>query len=129
MDALFERTFNIQNMPRAVLERIDDFFGPVNLETLSQAIHFARNPWISDARGNQSVFSQARLQHWPGAGTLLFSAKDSGMVNPHTSQRMQEAFTNSGVPNVQRKLVSGGHQDSLIGHRSRDLWRLVEDFL
>lgn len=129
VDALFERTFNIQNMPRAVLERIDDFFGPVNLETLSQVIHFARNPWISDARGNPSVFSQTRLQHWPNAGTLLLSAKDSGMVNPHTSWRMQEAFTNSGVPNVQRKLVSGGHQDSLIGHQSRDLWRLVEAFL
>ena len=129
LDALFERTFNIQNMPRAVLERIDDFFGPVNLQTLSQVIHFARYPWISDARGNRSVFPKTRLQHWPRAGTLLLSAKDSGMVNPHTSQRMQQAFDGLGIPNVQRSLVSGGHQDSLIGHWSRDLWCLVEDFL
>jgi hypothetical protein len=129
MDALYERTFNLQAMPTRVLEQIDDFFGPLNLETLSQVMHFARDPWISDARGNRAVFDQQRLRHWPRGGTLLLSAADNGLVNPHTSRRMQDALQTHGIPNVSRQVYAGGHQDGLIGQRSLDLWKRVEAFL
>lgn len=129
MDALYERTFNLQHMPLRVLERIDDLFGPLNLETLSQVIHFARDPWVSDAQGNKAVFDQTRLLDWPRGGTLLLSASENGLVNPHTSRRMHEALQAYGIPNVSRQVYVGGHQDGLIGNRSHELWQLVEDFL
>mgnify|MGYP006146245995 CR=1 FL=1 len=42
MDALYGRDFNVNNVPDAMLECIDDHFGPLNIETVSQAVHFAR---------------------------------------------------------------------------------------
>jgi choline dehydrogenase-like flavoprotein len=129
MDALYERTFNIERMPELVLARIDDFFGPLNLETVSQVINFARDVQVSDRFGDRSRFDLERLSRWPRAGTLLVSAIDSGMVNPNSSRRMAIALAEYNVPNVSRHEVSGGHQDCLIGTTSRDFWAHVEGFL
>jgi hypothetical protein len=129
MDALYERTFNVERMPDPVLSRIDDFFGPLNLETVSQVINFARDVQVSDRFGDRSHFDLERLSRWPRAGTLLVSAINSGMVNPNSSRRMEIALAEYNVPNVSRHEVSGGHQDCLMGASSRDLWVRMEDFL
>ena len=44
MDALYGRDFNVNNLPSKVLDYIDDHFGPLNIDTVSQAIHFAQVP-------------------------------------------------------------------------------------
>ena len=42
MDALYGRDFSVKNMSPRMLDYIDDHFGPLSIETVSQAIHFAR---------------------------------------------------------------------------------------
>lgn len=116
MDALYERTFTIHNLSDAVLHRIDDFFGPLNLETVSQTIHFARLGVITDRSGRNVFTSPTRLaQRWPTSGTLLISSTENGMVDPHSSITMEHQLGNAGVPNVRRVPIAGGHQDALIG--------------
>lgn len=126
MDALYERTFNIERMPAPVLERIDDFFGPLNLETVSQVIHIARHRQVSLRNGRALPLDRIAL--WPRSGTLLLSAEDNGMVSPHTGQRMAELFEKEGIAHQFEKLP-GGHQDVLIGKGTERLWRTVEAFL
>lgn len=126
MDALYERTFNIDRMPASVLERIDDFFGPLNLETVSQVIHIARHRQV--ALGDGRHLDLNRIALWPRSGTLILSAEDSGMVSPNTGQRMADLFGTEGIDHRFER-VSGGHQDSLLGIEAGDLWRTVEVFL
>lgn len=126
MDALYERTFNLEHMPRAVLDHIDDFFGPINLETISQVIHLARKRQIT--RNNGELIPLTRLPRWPSAGTLLLSAEDNGMVHPHSSRLMAEALEAHGIKH-QRTTLPGGHQDMLMGQQSARTWRVVEGFL
>lgn len=126
MDALYERTFNIERMPQPVLERIDDFFGPLNLETVSQVIHIARHRQV--ALKNGRAVSLDRIVLWPRAGTLILSATDNGLVSPHTGRRMAEQFKKEGIAH-RFEQVPGGHQDILIGSGSERLWRTVEAFL
>ena len=126
MDALYERTFNFRQMPPTVLERIDDFFGPLNLETVAQVIHLARRRQIT--RKDGTLIQLTHINKWPVGGTLLLSAKDNGMVNPHTSLAMASTLQHFGIPH-QRELLQGGHQDVLIGHGAMDTWNKVEAFL
>jgi choline dehydrogenase-like flavoprotein len=126
MDALYERTFNIERMPKPVLERIDDFFGPLNLETVSQVIHIARHRQIALSSGQ--LLSLDRIVLWPRAGTLILSATDSGMVSPHTGQRMADLFKEEGIAHRFER-IEGGHQDMLMGRGSERLWHTVEEFL
>ena len=127
MDALYERTFNIERMPTSVLERIDDFFGALNFDTVAQVLHMAREGMATDRHG--VPVRQSQLPHWPTRGTLLLSSKDNGMVNPHTSQTMLAMLNNAGVPGVRRELLDGGHQDVVIGKPAQKTWWIVEAFL
>lgn len=133
MDALYERTFDLDNMPPEVLLKIDDFFGPLNLETVSHTIHMARGIQIAHRNGDPwntaPSLPGGGAVLWPTQGTLLLSAKDNGMVNPHTSQRMKEYLDDADIPGVQRKVLPGGHQDILIGESAFDTWKLMEEFL
>jgi cholesterol oxidase len=132
MDALYERTFNIENIPKPVLHHIDDFFGAMNLETVSQVMHFARFGTITDKAGSNQFVSVPRIQQlWPQGGTLLLNAKDNGMVDPHTGVTMENVLNWAGTPHVHRVVIPGGHQDGLIGSRgvSQALLDAVELFI
>ena len=126
MDALYERTFNLQRMPREVLERIDDFFGPLNLKTVSQVIHLARRGQITLSDGRLVNLDQ--LVSWPKAGTLFLSADGNGMVHPNTGERMASLFQQQGIAHRLLR-VPGGHQDILIGRGAQRLWCNVGAFL
>lgn len=134
MDALYERTFNIANIPDTVLHRIDDFFGSLNLETVSQTIHFARLGTITDRTGRNVFASPTRLAaRWPTGGTLLISSAENGMVDPHSSLSMLDQLVRAGFvegQNVWRELIPGGHQDALIGHHTvqRELFKHLDGF-
>jgi cholesterol oxidase len=131
MDALYERTFNILNVPPAVLNRIDDFFGPLNLETVSQVIQFARFGTIATRDGHNEFVSLQRLaRQWPQGGTLLVSARHNGMVDPHTTVTMKALLDRAGIA-AQRLEIDGGHQDGLIGRAdvAARLLREMEVFL
>lgn len=132
MDALYERTFNIENIPEAVLRVVDDFFGAINLETVSQVMHFARFGTITDKNGHNRFVSVANIQNlWPEGGTLLINASDNGMVDPHTGVVMEKLLKRAGMAHVHQVNIDGGHQDGLIGKRAvtMPLLQAVEAFI
>jgi hypothetical protein len=124
MDVLYERTFNIAQMPLKVLQHIDDLFGPLNLQTVSEVRRFARTGFITPGQGHDAFVPLARLrEHWPAQGTLLLSARDSGMVDPHTTQVMADLLAQSDLP-VERAVLEGGHQ--IKCHLSADVFARME---
>ncbi len=130
MDALYERTFNIANMSEAVLDSIDDFFGPLNVETVSQTIHFARHQAITDASGRNVFVNSQALLRWPSNGTLSVHGGDNGMVDSYTLNLMAGTMALAGVPFETHLLAQDvGHQDSLIGRQAVDTFRRVQAFL
>jgi len=129
MDALYERTFSVNNMSDEVLAHIDDFFGPLSTETVSQTIHFARYRTITNQYGRNIFVTSKALLNWPKLGTMSIHAKDNGMVDPYTQTLMREAMNKAGVPFYAAPMLEGGHQDCLIGMHAEATFRQVQEFL
>jgi len=88
VDALFSRTFELANLSPATLEHIDDFFGPMHLDTIVQASRFARYNVATDADGNNSYVSRERLQkYWHGIPTMSFHSRSNGLIDISTGER------------------------------------------
>jgi cholesterol oxidase len=129
MDALYERTFSVNQVSDEVLACIDDFFGPLSTETVSQTIHFARYRAITNQYGRNIFVTGKALQRWPRAGTMSIHAADNGMVDPYTQQLMRDAMGKAGVPFYAAPRLAGGHQDCLIGVQAEETFRQVAEFL
>jgi len=129
LDALYGRTFSLRNLSAATLAQLDDFFGPLNLETLSQVLHFARQQRIANRAGRNRFVSREALQaHWRFP-TLCLHGSQNGLADPATLQRVQRLLGDAGVP-VRAELLPGyGHQDCLIGRRSGAVFARIRDFL
>lgn len=114
MDMLYGRTYESANVPREVLDHIDDLFGPLNLKTLSQVIHFSRNGVICDSRGlNRYVSSENIRRKWT-FNTLYMVGERNGLIDPVTADNVQDLF--AGLNFVETRTMPGfGHQDMLIG--------------
>ena len=86
MDALYGETFRLDNISDSVLERIDDFFGPVTLDTVSQVIHFARHQCISDKTGFNRFVDLSRLRKRFGAFERILSVhgEKNGLLDAAT---------------------------------------------
>ena len=116
MDALYARDFSLANIADETLEAIEDLFGPLNLETVAQAIHFARQNTITDGTGRPFDTSSAALARaWPRFGTLSIHGQDNGLVHPKTLEAMQAQMHRAGIPYEARLLEGFGHQDCLVG--------------
>lgn len=117
MDLLYGRTYESDNLPNEVLDNIDDLFGPLNLKTLSQVIHLARNGVICDSRGvNRYVSADSIKNKWK-FNTLYMIGSRNGMIDPATADHMADLFAGTGRLEVKR--IDGfGHQDMLIGIKS-----------
>ncbi len=127
MDALYGRAFSLANIDRKVLDRIDDFFGPLSLETVSQGMHLAEQNVVTDRAGrNVYLTPETRDTRWVFP-TLTLHGSENGMVDPLTRIRVENYFnfddaTGEPVdpPRVKTRAFPGlGHQDSLIGSREK----------
>ena len=129
MDALYGRTFSLANLDARVLDRIDDFFGPLNLDTVAQVIHFARHQTITDRGGHNRFVDPARLRaHWR-FDTLLLHGADNGLADIATLHRNRRLLAEAGCA-VRAEILEGqGHQDSLIGRHAHRTFGLIRDFL
>jgi len=124
MDLLYGRTFNLQMVSRKVLDHIDDLFGPMNLNTLSQVLHMARNRRLTDANGHSVYLSQRRL-------ALAMDNLDA-MMSVHGTQNglsdikgmyafkdyVQTLGPAYSAKYTLRPIPELGHQDCLIGERA-----------
>jgi len=127
MDALYARDFRVGNMTDATLAAIADLFGPLNLDTVAQAIHFARFNAITDGAG-RAIDTQGALlaQRWPRHGTLSIHGAENGLVHPVTLDVFGAQMQRAGVPFEARPIPGHGHQDCLLG---RDAAQAVFPFI
>lgn len=131
MDLLYGRDFNAENLRPATLRAIDDLFGPLNLDTLAQTIHFTRFNTITNQRGRGEFVTLRRLrERWGGIPTLLLHGAENGLVDPATQRLLERNFRAAGVPVEAPPPLPGiGHQDLLIGRGARAVFDRIEDFL
>jgi pimeloyl-ACP methyl ester carboxylesterase len=132
MDALYARDFSLGNMSDRTLEALEDLFGPLNLDTVSQAVHFARYNMITNGAGRNCFVSVTGMRdRWPATGTLAIHGEDNGLADIRTLNELSNLMARA--PNLAFKAlrIKGyGHQDCLIGIGAREaVLDPVEEFL
>lgn len=117
MDALYGMTFQLANMPEAVLNRLDDFFGPLHLDTVAQVLHFAQVNTITNRDGDNHFVSTERLKKLWTYDTLLLHGENNGLADLATLYRNENHLKHAGLgQGVEVAPLSGlGHQDCWIG--------------
>jgi cholesterol oxidase len=129
MDALYGRDFQLANIDAAILERIDDFFGPYNLVTLNQAIHFARLKTITNRAGRNRYVSRRRLQEVWRFPTHSIHGTENGLADVSTLARMAYVLDDAGCPFTRQQFDGYGHQDCLIGRGAVRVFAEIARFL
>lgn len=129
MDALYGRDFSLCNVERAVLKRIDDFFGPLSIDTVSQAMHFARLKTIANSAGHNVYVSRERLRERWTFDTMSLHGLDNGLSDPATLARMDDMFTDTLFAYVTRPMKGFGHQDCFIGRDAHKVFDTIAAFL
>ncbi len=131
LDALFGKTFLATNLKDETLEAIDDFFGPINLDTVSQTIHFAKWDAITNQRGRGEFLTRGRLhERWKGIRTMAIHGAENGLVDPFTLTLARQEFGNAGITLHDLLIPDTGHQDCLIGRGAESqVFDKIEAFL
>lgn len=131
MDALYGRTFNPENMAAATLAAIDDFFGPMNMDTLAQMIHFARYRIVTDRQGNMVLDLPDSLPRSWTFPTLSLHSRENGMIDIASMSLMQKLFDGFRHHGYRAQHFAHlGHQDCLIGHAeaTAPVFACIRDF-
>jgi cholesterol oxidase len=129
MDALYGRAFTLGNLSGKVRKNIDDFFGPMNLDTVAQVIHFAERQTIT-TRGGLNVFvTRKALEKCWTFPTMSVHGADNGLADVATLDRMSNVMKAAGRAYTAHPPLPGvGHQDSLIGTSSINTFNAIFDF-
>jgi choline dehydrogenase-like flavoprotein/alpha-beta hydrolase superfamily lysophospholipase len=136
MDALYGRDFSLADrngnplLADTVLDYIDDLFGPLSIETVAQAINFARTGLITNQSGrNEYVLPMNMLRSWTFP-TLSIHGEDNGLADVATLGRFRRMFKEEAGIDIEIKPFRGfGHQDCLIGKRAEEVFAEVFRFL
>jgi hypothetical protein len=131
MDILYARDFSLRNMAPLTLAAVEDLFGPLNLDTVSQAVHFARYNKITNGAGRNCFVTVTRMHHrWPRAGTLSVHGEDNGLADVRTLDLMGDLMQAAGLKFAFHRVKGFGHQDCLVGKTAKaDVFRTIEEFL
>ncbi|CAA6821359.1 MAG: Unknown protein [uncultured Thiotrichaceae bacterium] len=130
MDALYGRDFNLQQIDDEVMENIDDLFGPLSIDTVSQAIHFNRQNIITNPYGKNEYVSFENMQNWTFP-TCGFHGGSNGLADIATAERTKHFFESAGHDyHIIQHPGKYGHQDSLIGRDAhKDIFKPILRFL
>lgn len=133
MDALYSRDFSLKNIEGKTLAALEDLFGPLNLDTVSQAVHFARYNKITNGAGRNCFVTVTRMKaRWPKDGTLSIHGEENGLADVRTLVEMRRLMEEAELGQAFKTLpVPGmGHQDCLIGSAAREaVFDRIEEFL
>lgn len=130
MDALYGRTFSLRNLSKDTLTAIDDFFGPLNLDTVAQVMHFASLRTITNRQGQNRFVSHQKLQKFWQFPTLSLHGSENGLSDPATAARLERVLGPVCGPRFKSQQFPGlGHQDSLIGHSTAPVFAAIREFL
>jgi choline dehydrogenase-like flavoprotein len=127
MDVLYGQVFELGKMSSETLDYLDDFFGPMNVETVSQVIHFAGVRAITDAQGRHVFATRDHLRDLGDLRILAIHGDQNGLADGSTLDLLRLAFGNERLE-VQR-FDGFGHQDGLIGNDTRAVFERIERFL
>ena len=130
VDALFGRVFAARNVSEETLAAIDDFFGPVNIDTVSQTIHFVRFSCITNQRGRGEFVTLANLRtRWSGIPTFSIHGAGNGLVDVATQSLLKANFEVAGIALRQEIYPELEHQDVWIGQSAEAVFKDIETFL
>jgi hypothetical protein len=120
MDALYGRDFNVTNLSSKMLDYIDDHFGPLSIETVSQAIHFARLRAITTRQGFNDFVRPDRLRERLPFPIMHVHGRDNGLASNRTPEHFRRLLTHTDTRFESDRaflprLYEAGHQDLLIG--------------
>ncbi len=130
MDLLYGKAFSLANLDRRVLDDIDDFFGPMSTQTLTQSIGFARHERIADVHGRPYPLETAMPHRWRSP-TLWIHGAQNGIFEPGSVLLARRLFDECGLGHLlETEVFDGfGHQDCLIGRHCRPVLERIGDFL
>ncbi len=133
MDALYGRDFSVNNLPQGVLDYIDDHFGPLNVDTVSQAIHFAHNRVITNRTGFNEYVTPQQLRARYDFPILHVHGKENGLVSWRTPRHFRKVLRDADErfdsrAAMQIRMYPAGHQDSLIGRGAGKVFEGVIEF-
>lgn len=130
MDALYGRDFSLTNVGEGFLNDIDAMFGPLNLETVSQAMLFTRSKNVTDKNGRNRYVSRRRLRERWTFPTLSLHGADNGLASISTLARNRQLMHDAGVPYRTMRVEHFGHQDLWVSPRSAaEVFPVITDFL
>ena len=129
-DALYGITFKLANMEGCVLDAIDDFFGPLSLETVAQVIAFARDGVVSDRSGSGDVCNSENIARRIGhCRVLCLHAAENGLADIATRSHLMQILEAAKLNGASVRLEGMGHQDSLIGKSAPSTYQAILAFL
>jgi len=129
LDLLYGHTFALTNLSDEVLACLDDFFGPLSVDTATQVAHFAKYQCITDASGFNRYVSRARLQSNWRFPTFSIHGRENRLADAATVQRMHTILTDAGCDYRYEVFEHFGHQDCLIGEGALRIFSKISDFL
>jgi choline dehydrogenase-like flavoprotein len=118
MDLLYGSDFSPKNVSTEFLHYIDDHFGPLNMDTVAQAIEFARAKCITDWQGAHVYLDElgkslALLQRFP---ILSIHGQMNGLCDARSGEWMADTFDRLMPGRYRYRVIAGhGHQDCLVG--------------
>lgn len=132
MDAFYGRTFELENMSEESLGKINDFFGPMHIETMNQVSQFARKRVLTNYQGQNVYLSKHLLKkNWPFP-TFSIHSINNGLVDFSTGERTKKIFSKAGI-RYETVLIEDkkyGHQDSILGPEAhKDIFPHMARFL
>lgn len=148
-DAIVGQTFELENVGDDSLLALDAIYGWVKLRTLAQVIHLARQDAITDASGDNTLVSPARLQERFAFPVLLLHGRRNRVFDWQGGleawRRLVRVFGDEEAASVrdigcdiwgkgqqrQLRVFDGyGHQDLLIGKNAHeDVFVPIDEFL
>ncbi|MGA8050736.1 MAG: alpha/beta fold hydrolase, partial [Burkholderiales bacterium] len=137
MDALYGRDFNLANpdgssrLDGKTLDYIDDLFGPLSIDTVSQGIHFARTNMITNHAGRNVYVVRKNLEERWTFPTMSIHGEKNGLADVATLERLKSLFRDLRGVHFRAEALEGfGHQDCLIGKDAeKNVFVKVSSFL
>jgi hypothetical protein len=130
MDAVYGRTFSLKNISKGVLHHLDDFFGPISIETVSQVIHFAAYNTVTDRKGINHYVMPSRISQRLKFPMMSIHGEENGLVDVATLTLMRNTLEKAGVPylNAMSGDVSSVDEDEALtnSQTAQEIEQLIE---
>lgn len=127
-DALYGRDFSLKNVETSLLKNIDDIFGYLNIQTVSQTIHFAQWKSITTKQGyNEFVSRDNFIDRWC-FNTFSVHGEDNDLSDVSTVKLMEKVLKDAELSYDCFVYPDHGHLDCLIGRDAKIIFKNIQRF-